>query len=419
MSEEEDAMSRRRFRPDRDVEEAFSDYSADVEPPHLIDFGSVALYVPGLQTTIALGLCCLTAVLTSIASAQFTVSAVRTATLASLVGFVCVWRPIRIAHARGIDVMFDALRPAVGFYMMALILEQLVHSCGPTTDGGLSLRHGVYHASTLLMTAAGFAQAWRPKAQTDYPFVVVALALVTISFFTPPPHAGEGPLCEPPPMVDAIERVFRALLFGCAYCALAYAAEPTRHTVLEVGLCAIRAAAGSSWILCIHRYAMWLALAQATLVLWARVQGTSGGRFSPIDAVEYERARRFASASRTAEWSRATDAPPIGPPIGPFDAYAYDERDDDDVVVDERRAPRAASTFELGALYQPSAEMHAAPTSDAGHTLSVLLANPAGRVASGQMRTDANEASRAPEAAPFSRTHMAAAAARLMQNGGV
>ena len=281
----EDDMARRRPPYDADVEygvvqttsadeSAFSDYDdAEVHRQSIVDFSSVALYVPGLQTVLALILCCLTSVLTSLASAAVSVSAVRTATLTALVGGLVVCKPIRIAYARGIDVMFDALRPAVAVYVLALIFEQLVHSCGLAHDGSTTLRHWVYHAFSSAMAAAGFVQAWNPVAQTDYPFIVVAISLVAVACFTPPPlRAGEGPLCEAPAMAVAAERFIRALLFGCTYCALAYASEPTHNSVREIMLCVVRATAGSVWVLCIHRFLVVGAVVQALIAVWARLK---------------------------------------------------------------------------------------------------------------------------------------------------
>lgn len=255
-------------------ESAFSDYEdAEVRRLSIVDFSSVALYVPGLQTTLAIVVCCLTSILVSLASAAVSVSAVRTATLTMLVGGIVVCKPIRIAYARGVDVMFDALRPAVMIYVLALIFEQLVHSCGLAHDGSITLRHWAYHVFTVAMAAAGFVQAWTPLSQTDYPFVVVSLSLIAVACFTPPPlRAGEGPLCEAPAMAGAAERFFRALLFGCTYCTLAYASEPTRHSVREIMLCAVRATTGSVWILCVHWLLVGGAILQALLVLWSRLK---------------------------------------------------------------------------------------------------------------------------------------------------
>jgi len=270
-------------------------------PATAVDFGSVALYIAGMQTTLAIVLCCLTSVLASFISVVVSVSAVRTATLSALVGMLFVVRPLRIAHVRGLDVMFDALRPAIGVYVLAIVLEQLMHSCThvPSAvdllDGaGGDVRHALYHVLTAAMALSGFLQGWTPRAHSDYPHVAVGVSLVCIASFAPPPvRPGEGPLCEPPSTPVAVERIFRALLFGLAYCALAYASEPRRHSVREVILCAVRATSGSVWILCVHKYVMWLAVPQLMLVTWSRVrsfsEGRGGGggryalRFRPLD----------------------------------------------------------------------------------------------------------------------------------------
>ena len=115
-----------------DGSEGSFDNEGHMRHPSIVDFGSVALYVPALQTVVAVCICCVSSIGTSvIGSALDAPSGVRTATLASLIGLCCVWKPVHVGPARGVDVMFDALRPAVIVYMSALIFEQLVHSCGP------------------------------------------------------------------------------------------------------------------------------------------------------------------------------------------------------------------------------------------------------------------------------------------------
>lgn len=287
-----DDMHRRRpirSEPLRSDDGILSDGSIDGEAHGIVDFNQAALYMPGLQVLCALLGCCLASILTAVASAAVgTVSAVRTATAAVLVGIAIIWRPIRVSsYVLGVDVMFDALRPCIFVYVGALILEQLVHSCGaPPAAATSGLRYGFFQALVLAMAAAGFVQAHRPRRQTDYPFVVVASALLFIAFFTPPTRmtgTGDGPLCEPPTTGRAVERIFRALLFGTTYCALAYASEPARHTVEEVGLCAMRAIVGTVWILCIHRYLLFVAAIQTFVVLWARMRDEKQ-RHSPVFA---------------------------------------------------------------------------------------------------------------------------------------
>lgn len=237
-----------------------------------IDFSNVHVYVPALQATAALTASCITCLATSWLGTIIGVSAVRTAMLSGVVGVVVLWRPMRLFYARGADIMFDALRPVMLVYMVALIAEQLVHSCGPLHTGALSMRHWLFYACTMIMTAGGFAQAWQPKAPTDYPFAVSVGALLIVAVFAPPPRMGEGPLCDMPSTRNAIERLVRTILFSATYCSLAYASEPARHSVKEVILCSMRAAAGSVWTLAVHPYIMWLAVLQSLIVLWSRIQ---------------------------------------------------------------------------------------------------------------------------------------------------
>ena len=253
-----------------------------------IDFDSVALYIPGLQIALSLGACCMVTIAVSVVSPFVVPSAVRTITVTAIVGMCCTFRPLVIARARGIDVMFDALRPAVIVYLLALVLEQLVHSCGPShQESTLSLRHWAFYAASLVMCISGFWQAYTPRSLTDYPFIISAGSLVIVAIFTPPPRMGEGPLCEPPIISIAIERVFRALLFGAVYCALAYGSAPVLHSVREVGLCSIKSAAGSIWVLCIHRFFIWISIVQVLLVMWVRIRDDPNNSIRPGAGIAY------------------------------------------------------------------------------------------------------------------------------------
>ena len=60
--------------------------------------------------------------------------------------------------------MFNALRPAVCVYILALVLEQLVHTCvvlGDEHDGEAhaALRRGVYHVISIFLIISGFLRA--------------------------------------------------------------------------------------------------------------------------------------------------------------------------------------------------------------------------------------------------------------------
>ena len=262
-----------------------------------IDFTSAALYVPGLQVVIALVMCCATTLVVGTALPASSMSAVRTATLSALVGLTLVARPVRILDCYGMDLVFDTIRPAVLAYLVAIIGEQLVHSCGVETEDvrKTPLKRILYHTCIAIATMAGFARAYRPTAQTDYPFLVAAFAFVTIAIVPPNPYAGHGPFCVVDGAWDAAERLARAALFGMNFCTLAYASEPARHSVSEISLAAARATAGSAWILGVATVGLPLAPLQVSLVVWRRLRSRREwgkvARSSNLDNATEERQR--------------------------------------------------------------------------------------------------------------------------------
>lgn len=181
--------------------------------------------------------------------------------------------------------MFDCLRPALLLYLAGVVVEQLAHSCvgapvaavvaAPALQGWNNMRTVLFHAAAFCMLAAGLVQSYRPRSATDYPFVAVAASLGLVALVPPPPRFGLGPLCDAPGPWAAAERVCRAALFGGVYSVLAYAAEPRRHSLSEITLCAARAGVGSLWVLCAHTYLLPVALLQAGFAGWSRASQSS------------------------------------------------------------------------------------------------------------------------------------------------
>jgi len=241
-----------------------------------VDFSSVSLYLPALQTMLALIIASLASIAASALSAFMASNAIRTIVITSMSGVLILIKPIRASHARGVDVMFDALRPSMLIYVVALVCEQLLHSCRPAYDdeeahAGVA-REIVFHIGVLFMIGSGYYQALNPKEQTDYPFIVTFVTLLILTFFVPSPHSGMGPLCDVPSAGDAIERVLRSLAFAWTYITTAYAMEPTRHNIGEILLCATRASAGSIWTLCCNRWVLVVSLIQGLIVVIVRVR---------------------------------------------------------------------------------------------------------------------------------------------------
>lgn len=242
-----------------------------------IDFGAVSLYVPALQITFALMMACTASIFAGALSSVLACNAVRTVVLTSIVGVLFIIKPFRASYARGMDIMFDALRPAMMVYIVAIVCEQLLHSCRSPLDEPppSNLRHGLSFVSIGLMAAAGFWQAWHPQTQTDYPFVMTCGALLLLTIFAPAPTHGMGPLCDVPTTVNAIERLVRTLTFSWVYLTLAYACEPAKHTIGEVMLSATRAATGSVWTLLCNRWLLFGGVLQGIVVVFVRLNRAS------------------------------------------------------------------------------------------------------------------------------------------------
>lgn len=263
-------------------------YSPDAKSAHAlvdkqrasnnVDFGAVSLYVPGLQVAVALNMACTASVLSGFLTPLFACNAVRTVMITMLTGTAFILKPFQTVYARGVDIMFDALRPSVMVYVIAITCEQLLHSCRlPVEEPSSSaLRYWLEALSVFAMGVAGFWQAVHPTEQTDYPFAISLSALLLISFFTPTPSQGMGPLCDLPNIPQAIERFIRTLTFAWVYISLAYARGPANHTIGEVMLCATRATSGSIWTLFCNKWVLILGGVQGLIVVFVRIkQSTS------------------------------------------------------------------------------------------------------------------------------------------------
>jgi hypothetical protein len=262
-------------------DDAGSDCSMDNSASYSqqIEFGSIAIYIPAMQVVATLLLSCSVALVACAMLPFSAVSAVRTASLCSGVSIVAVGRPIRLFPARGVDAVFDTVRPAVAVYVLALVVEQLGHSCAPLDSTPPSpYRAWLYHAMTVVLLCAGFARAARPKRDADYPFIAALGALALMALLPPVARANGGPLCEPPASAAAaVERIFRAVLFGCSYCVMAYADAPACHSINHVGLSAVRATAASVWVLCVVWWLLILVPVHVALALWARLHTDRAG----------------------------------------------------------------------------------------------------------------------------------------------
>lgn len=241
-----------------------------------IDFAHAGLYIPALQTVFATTTAACVSVLAAWLIPASMISAVRTLALTISVAFIIVRRPVRIGPTKGVFTIFSALRPCPFIYVTVLVLEQLVHACineEATFDHSL-WRQVLYHSCVLTMIVAGFMRSRSPRAESDVPFAVSLAAFLCVSIFPPPAMALSGPLCAPPELFAAGERVLRAFLFSCVYTVLVYASAPISNSLADTLVCIARSTAASGWVLGSILYSLPLALLQVVLVLYCS--------FSPV-----------------------------------------------------------------------------------------------------------------------------------------
>ena len=239
-----------------------------------IDFSQIGLYIAGLQMVSAIVACSITSILGAWLVPPAAVSAVRTLAATTIVGLICVHKPLRVGRVRGVGTIFNALRPCVPSYILSLVLEQLVHTC--VAHNSPWPPHNVvqglfFHSISLLLLISGFVRARLPRAETDGPFLLAFVCVLALAFFPPPAVAGGGPLCSAASLFEAGERVLRALLFSTVYAVSVYAAAPSMNSTNELFICVARATAASIWVLVVTNWALTLAPLQVAIVLFSRL----------------------------------------------------------------------------------------------------------------------------------------------------
>ena len=259
----------------------------------MIDFSGAALYLSGMQTVFAVVAVACVSVLACWAVPEGGVSAVRTLALCTATGAALMRTPLRVGRAHGVNVIFSSLQPAIPVYILALTVEQLVHTCSVETQHSPSWRRVVFHGMILVMCGAGIMRAKSPMRDTDIPFLITAVALLTIAVLPPPSVALMGPLCQPVTAWAAAERCLRAFVFSVLYCTHVYSSissnSPTRTESLVV---ITRSAAAAVWTMGAHVLWLPVSILQCAVVIIARIRlGSEVG----YQAVATERAPSAAS----------------------------------------------------------------------------------------------------------------------------
>ena len=133
-----------------------------------IDFSSASLYLPGLQAVMATVAASSATVLVCALSPDGASSAIRTLVIATCVAAALVRAPIQLSPARGLRIVFAAIRPAPFVYLGCLVCEQLTHTCvSDVTESTRYWRGLLFHACATAAAAAGFARAAGPDVKTS------------------------------------------------------------------------------------------------------------------------------------------------------------------------------------------------------------------------------------------------------------
>ena len=251
-----------------------------------IDFSSAGLYLPAAQTVFATCMSSAVSVLSCWLIPIGAISAVRTLALTTVSGALIIRRPLKIGNAKGVNTIFSALRPCCFIYVMCLVLEQLVHTCvseESTYEHGF-WRRVIYHTGMTIMTLAAFMRSRSPRSESDVPFLVAIVVLFLIAVLPPPALALSGPLCSPPTLVGAGERILRAFLFACVYTMLVYSAAPISNNLADTIVCIARSATASAWILGAAVYTLPLAAVQIVVVLYCSFQTHNSAQYESVSA---------------------------------------------------------------------------------------------------------------------------------------
>jgi hypothetical protein len=242
----------------------------DVEDS-VVDFNDASLYLPLAQTVFSICACAAVSVLSCWLAPNGVVSAVRTLALCSATGGLLMRTPLRLGKAHGISVVFAALQLSIPLYLGTLVVEQLVHTCSMDITHAPSWRHVVFHGSVLAMVCAGFMRARAPLEDTDRPFIITLLALMTIALAPPPSVALSGPLCQSVDLWDAADRIVRAFCFASLYGITVYASTRTRtNNYSNTSIVFFRSASASIWVSGAMIWWLPLAAAQCAIMMHAR-----------------------------------------------------------------------------------------------------------------------------------------------------
>lgn len=238
-----------------------------------VDFGNVNLYLSGLQFVFSICMSCLVSLLCCYIFLSGTVSAVRTITLTAATAALFMIRPLIVKKTKyGIETIFKALQTGIPVYLLALVVEQLVHTCSSSDEEIPSYRYVVFHSLVGVAILGGFLRAHDPLSSSDASFFVSSAAFVTIALIPPPSLAMHGPLCSPTTGWGAAERLTRCFVYASLYAIHVYSSTAShRSRRHEWMLVAMRSASAVAWTLASDVRLLPIAVVQAAIAILRRI----------------------------------------------------------------------------------------------------------------------------------------------------
>jgi len=247
--------------------------TAEASEEPAIDFANASLYLTGIQVIFATVCCACVSVLAVWLVPAANVAAVRTLVLCTMTGVLLMRTPLRVGRARGVNVVFTTLQPAVALYLLSLTVDQLLHTCTAELGYAPSWRRVIFHACMLLMLVSGLMRARAPMEETDLPFLLSMGALAVIALAPPPAVAFVGPLCQSVSLWEAADRVLRAFVFSALYSIHVYASTPSSTVAASETLIIVtRSSAAVLWVMGAHPVLLVGAVAQGAMVILARLR---------------------------------------------------------------------------------------------------------------------------------------------------
>jgi hypothetical protein len=329
-----------------------------------IDFTAAGLYLPAAQTVFATVTSSVVSILACWLIPVGAISAVRTLALTVTSGIIIVRKPVKVGNTKGVNTIFAALRPCCFIYTACLVLEQLVHTC---VSQEYTYEHGfwrriIYHTCMTIMTIASFMRSTSPRAESDLPFLVSSGAMLAVALLPPPALALSGPLCSPPTLLCAGERIMRSFLFACVYVVLVYSAAPISNNLADTLVCIARSATASCWVLGAVVYSIPLSLVQVCVILYCSFSSTS----MQYDGVGVTIDVESATADDSERLESVSDVNDHGPPLGVHATVQVEEVDREIVSAVAATIARKTAcfkpvnggglTFNLSSVAQPGAE---------------------------------------------------------------